>query len=148
MRHWAWGTQGIMHLPQPQEEAHKTFRCIIEQVGSAGLELRRGPGRTTPNAKRIYGSIRPICLWRLICCGECGCVEEGEGSQSNCHPWQVLYSALNIFMALCFIVLLSSSFMNISKIYSAERRNGYSNEYSSIRWIHSHFCIAKLNLFK
>lgn len=74
-----------MHLPQPQEEAHKTFRCIIEQVGRAGLKQRRGrgghPGRTTPNAKRIYGSTRPICLWRLICCGVCGCVEEGEESR-------------------------------------------------------------------
>lgn len=67
--------QGIMHSPPSQSEAHKTFRCIIEQVGRASqcgrgrerVRVRvRGQAGCQDDAKRIYGSTRPYVFGDLF----------------------------------------------------------------------------------
>lgn len=136
-----------MHLPQSQNEeagteswsgAHKTFRCIIEQVGRA-VGLGRACCQDDAKCQTNLWQHPPICLWRLICCAvslslylSLSLCMSGCGSHSNCHPCQVVL-CIKYFYGPCFIVLLSvcahqqSSFHEYFKNLLSAWKNGYSN---------------------
>lgn len=125
-----------MHLPQSQNEgagteswsgAHKTFRCIIEQVGRAAGQGMLPGRRQMPNEFMAAPAHMSLETY-LLCCLS---LSAGVGVAATAIVIHVkLYSALNIFMALaslfyCRSVLISRvRFMNISKIYSAHGKTG------------------------
>lgn len=129
-----------MHLPQSQNEgagteswsgAHKTFRCIIEQVGRAVGQGMLPGRRQMPNEFMAAPAHMSLETYLLCCLSLPLSLCVGVGVAATAIVIHVkLYSALNIFMALaslfyCRSVLISSvRFMNISKIYSAHGKTG------------------------